>query len=126
MYMAPEVFRGQKYNQSVDVFSFGMVFYELMRKYLLLCFVYLEGSMDEVEIYAETVAEGFRPPVPKAWPEEVKVLIRQCWSGIPSKRPSMREIVGRLEEMCNSSIFLNEPESTNQVSKKCGCFCTIQ
>lgn len=126
MYMAPEVFRGQKYNQSVDVFSFGMVFYELMRKYLLLCFVYLEGSMDEVEIYAETVADGFRPPVPKAWPEEVKVLIRQCWSSTPSKRPSMREIVRRLEEMYKAGMFINEPEAPSRIKKSCGCLCAIQ
>ncbi len=30
-YQAPEVFRGEKYNEKADVFSFAMVAYELIR-----------------------------------------------------------------------------------------------
>ncbi|GMH38915.1 hypothetical protein BSKO_06813 [Bryopsis sp. KO-2023] len=127
MYMAPEVYRGQKYNQSVDVFSFGMVFYELMRVYLLLCFVCLEGTLDEVEIYTETVAEGFRPPIPKVWPLEVKSLIRACWAALPANRPTMKEVVQKLEGLCNNpDIFVNDEFEAPQDNASCGCGCSIQ
>ncbi|KXZ48889.1 hypothetical protein GPECTOR_24g178 [Gonium pectorale] len=36
MYMAPEVFQAQPYNEKVDVFSFGVMMYELLARELLL------------------------------------------------------------------------------------------
>lgn len=32
MYMAPEVFRGERYNQSVDIYSLGILLYRLLNK----------------------------------------------------------------------------------------------
>jgi serine/threonine protein kinase len=36
LYMAPEVFLGQPYNEKADVFSFGVALYELMARCLLM------------------------------------------------------------------------------------------
>ena len=35
LYMAPEVFRGERYNHKADVFSFAMIMYELLHRQML-------------------------------------------------------------------------------------------
>jgi serine/threonine protein kinase len=73
LYMAPEVVKGHKPTQKVDVFSFGIVLYELLGRSLLT--VYLQGE-DETEAealasYAARVSEGHREDIPERWPPEV-------------------------------------------------------
>eukprot|EP00798_Chlamydomonas_sp_ICE-L_P024745 gene24745-10382_t len=50
-------------DEKVDVFSFGVVMYELLHKYRLLASVCLNGTEDEIYAYAQKVSSGFRPPI---------------------------------------------------------------
>jgi hypothetical protein len=44
----------------VDVFSFGIILYELLSRYLTICAISINGTEAEVEAYAARVASGFR------------------------------------------------------------------
>ncbi|KAK9707215.1 hypothetical protein RND81_07G180500 [Saponaria officinalis] len=92
-YMAPEVFRHRKYDKKVDVFSFGMILYEM-----------LEGDppMAGYEPYeaAKYVSEGHRPNFrSKGFIPELRELTEQCWAADMNKRPSFLEILKRLEKV---------------------------
>ena len=39
IYMAPEIIRAQPYNEKVDVFSFGIVMFEVRGHWLVGCWV---------------------------------------------------------------------------------------
>ncbi len=60
MYMAPEVFRKLPYNEKADVFSFGVVVYELLARELLVISYFnthrgAKLGMHQPEDYAEMV-----------------------------------------------------------------------
>ena len=82
-YMAPEVFLRENYNTKVDVFSFGMILYEMF-----------EGEKpfareDAYEAAYLVAREGRRPQFgSKTYsPDGMKELITKCWSDFAVKRP---------------------------------------
>ena len=115
-YMAPEVLAGKPYNEKVDTFSFGVVLFEVMSKRLVGADYMNTQEWDESEQHATKVSHGWRPSFPAFMPEEVKQLITACWSGLPELRPSMPEIVQRLEKIKNSGVVeeLDEKAASSQ------------
>lgn len=105
MYMAPEVLRNQKYNEKVDVFSYGVILYEVLIGHTLLSTLPKSATIVDVKHFASEVADGYRMPIPEEWPQPIKKLIEDCWNGSPSLRPSMQEVVNRLEEIYEIGTF---------------------
>jgi len=118
MYMAPEVLRCKQYNEKADVFSFSIVAYEVLQKCILLAFVSLKGHPSEVDQYIESVVSGFRPILPRYWPDELKRLLQRCWADSISDRPTMDEIVVTLSSIRQQNL-LNEDMSESP--RKCSC-----
>nr|XP_043607811.1 integrin-linked protein kinase 1-like [Erigeron canadensis] len=92
-YMAPEVFKHRKYDKTVDVFSFGMILYQM-----------LEGDppLSNYEPYeaAKSAAEGIRPVFrSKNYSPVLRELTEHCWDADMNKRPSFLEILKRLEKI---------------------------
>ena len=52
MYMSPEVFKGEGYNEKADVFSFGVMMYEVIHRYMTLSAICRKGTVEELEEYA--------------------------------------------------------------------------
>uniref|UniRef100_A0A061RZ63 Dual specificity protein kinase spla-like n=1 Tax=Tetraselmis sp. GSL018 TaxID=582737 RepID=A0A061RZ63_9CHLO len=118
MYMAPEVFRMEPYNEKVDVFSFGINFWELFNSSLMIARITNMGSHDEIYSYACGVSNGMRPLIPRSWPQSVAMLITDCWEPLPENRPSFREILERLEA-CREDVAAMDRALTN---RHCCCF----
>jgi serine/threonine protein kinase len=83
-YMAPEVAKGYKYNLSVDVYSYGILLWELLSgKYAS------EGNWNLDK-------EG-RPPFLRTWPQALEALITHCWHWNPNNRPTFVQIEEQLD-----------------------------
>lgn len=89
-YMAPEVARGEEYNAKADVYSFGLIFFEV----LSLRKAY--GDIPRKALNQRVAKDGVRPSIPRLWPEPVIDLVQRCWSERAVKRPTMKEVVGQL------------------------------
>ncbi|XP_077444076.1 mitogen-activated protein kinase kinase kinase 7 isoform X1 [Stigmatopora argus] len=87
-WMAPEVFEGSNYSEKCDVFSWGIILWEVVTR---------RKPFDEIGGPAFrimwAVHNGTRPPMIKTLPKPIENLMTSCWSKDPSKRPSMEEIV---------------------------------
>eukprot|EP00798_Chlamydomonas_sp_ICE-L_P027314 gene27314-4619_t len=107
MYMSPEMYRNEnKYTEKVDVFSFGVCMYELLHKY---CMAYAiigqESAGEEIERYAQNVSEGYRPPIHKQLPGDLKLLIADCWAQDPKERPAMIQVAERLKAIRDEGLL---------------------
>ena len=85
--MAPEVKNSEVYDLSADVYSFGILFWEIMamKKY-----------------YPAVGVSNGRPARQRRWPEELKDLMKECWADDRVDRPSFVYIKNRLESLRNT------------------------
>lgn len=90
---APEVIRHEAYSETADVFSFGIVLWQLVTREL----PYEDKSTFEAA--AAVAMESLRPPFPTGIPNAFKELVEDCWHDNPGKRPLFDDIVTRLIEM---------------------------
>jgi len=100
-WMAPEVLRGEKFDETSDLYSFGVVLWEMLT---------LEQPWKEVDPIQLPGIVGFQgrrlrlPSVaPPGCPLDYISLIADCWHHHPQRRPKMREVVSRLTSMCQAA-----------------------
>ena len=96
-YMAPEVAREAHYNQSVDVYSFGILLWELCSAEKPFYGYSSNKHMQQV------VIGGERPSMDSNhtshWPANLQWLMNHCWSPFPITRPSFSVILEILQDI---------------------------
>lgn len=95
IYMAPEVISGKPYNGKADVYSFGILMFEVVTEeipYPLL----EEGKMSLFEFNNKVVGHNYRPQFNDHINPNIKELIEKCWSNDPDERPSFEELFKKL------------------------------
>lgn len=103
VYVAPEVFNSQVYDCKADIYSLGLIFWEMWFgeqafahapvKSLARFFAYVDRG------YRPQNLKGCNPPAPR-W----KSLMNRCWDGIPKKRPTARECEGEMTKMLEEVV----------------------
>ena len=94
-WMAPEMYDGAKsiYNQSIDVFSFGMLMYEIVTSKLPW---ELNEKAKRIVDVMHFVESGMRPVVPEGnngAPTYFVTMMERCWDSDSKSRPSFEELV---------------------------------
>uniref|UniRef100_A0A672YS05 Mitogen-activated protein kinase kinase kinase 7 n=1 Tax=Sphaeramia orbicularis TaxID=375764 RepID=A0A672YS05_9TELE len=93
-WMAPEVFEGSNYSEKCDVFSWGIILWEVLTR---------KKPFDEIGGSAFcimwAVHRGTRPPLIKDLPEPIETLMTRCWDKEPSQRPSMEEVRNTMNDL---------------------------
>lgn len=86
--MAPEVMQGQPYTPAADIYSFGIVMYEMFTGRFPF------PDMKPVQLMY-TVTQGKRPAFHDGdnVPVTLRELIQSCWSQNPGDRPKFEDIV---------------------------------
>ncbi|KAM8894430.1 leucine-rich repeat serine/threonine-protein kinase 1 [Spinachia spinachia] len=93
-YQAPEIRPGIVYDEKVDMFSYGMVLYELLSGQRPLL------GQHQLQI-AKKLSKGIRPVLGS--PEEVQFsclhsLLTECWDTKPEKRPVAMQCVRQMQQ----------------------------
>lgn len=103
LYLPPEILSGDEiYNQSVDVYAFALIAYEIVTG--KQPFSELFESTSEFLSY-QKIIDGYRPKFPSFVDEKMRDLITRCWSERPEDRPTFKEI---FEELSNDLTYFTE------------------
>ncbi|CAN0051791.1 unnamed protein product, partial [Ectocarpus fasciculatus] len=92
-YMAPEVAVGKSYNSTVDVYSFGIIVWQILKGDVPFQGMGRKAFMERV------VAGGERPRCGRSWPRPFCSLLQRCWSEDKDVRPSFEEILQELDSL---------------------------
>jgi len=95
-WLAPEILRGEDYNEMIDVYSFGMLLYELASRQLPFDEHEISNS-PFVSLFEEHIIDGLRPSVPEGTPKPIGELMQICWDNDPLKRLPFTQVVSRLK-----------------------------
>lgn len=110
-FMAPENARHLPYNLSADVYSFGILLWNIYS---------LQVPFDDMSRSAHAhrvVYAGERPPLEKDWPESLKTLMKSCWDEVPYKRPTMPQVARELSKELDALDDSSHSGSNNNRQK---------
>uniref|UniRef100_A0A6B2L246 Protein kinase domain-containing protein n=1 Tax=Arcella intermedia TaxID=1963864 RepID=A0A6B2L246_9EUKA len=111
-YSAPELLRERAlreqgprvfpYGEKTDVYSFGLLWYEILTR--------LSPFKDKPEEYkgregqAKYTLEGHRPTPPQNWPKALRTIMASCWDEDPKKRPTFEQILGYWDSLAEKLL----------------------
>jgi len=99
---APEVLLGKSYSHKCDVWSFGVVCWEV-----LTARVPFDG-MAQTAVATKVAMEGMRLPVPPRTPMRLLRLIALCWSEAEAQRPAFEAVVLELQAIERALVAAGE------------------
>lgn len=120
-YMAPEVFRHEPYNSSVDVYSYSMIMYQLFESQPPF------SGMDPVTAAKNAAMYDLRPQFIQlnsqtSMKKEIKELIESCWRPNAELRPSFESVVVSLESILSKLPKSNKKSGEGPSADGC---CTL-
>eukprot|EP00455_Lapot_gusevi_P010603 TRINITY_DN14806_c0_g1_i2.p1 TRINITY_DN14806_c0_g1~~TRINITY_DN14806_c0_g1_i2.p1 ORF type:complete len:108 (+),score=23.34 TRINITY_DN14806_c0_g1_i2:114-437(+) len=92
-WMSPEVMQSQRYTEKADIFSYGIIVWEILFRQ-----VPYQG-MNSVQVSIAVITQGLRPPIPPDTPPELAKLMQDCWHGNPYERPTFTQILERINQI---------------------------
>jgi serine/threonine protein kinase len=105
-YMAPEVALRQPYNEKTDVYSFGILLWQMAKDKTPF------KGMNRNDFMNRVVKKGERPKIDKTWSPEFVQLLESCWHQDHRQRPTFEMICHTLTRL----IMTAEGKTTSRRS----------
>ncbi|RHZ82921.1 hypothetical protein Glove_103g23 [Diversispora epigaea] len=95
-YIAPEVYCGQIYTTKSDIYSIGILMWEVITGETPY------GDHEHNSDLAFAIASGYRPKIYENIPLEYATLMKQCWDANPDNRPVVIVISNKMKLLVKS------------------------
>lgn len=89
-WMAPEVIRHEPYSNKADVYSYGVVLWEMIAKDQPF------RGMTPIQAAFAVARQQMRPALPRYTPLKIGELVEHCWHQDPNRRPTFSDILEAL------------------------------
>ncbi|XWS26406.1 hypothetical protein CRYUN_Cryun26dG0029600 [Craigia yunnanensis] len=106
-WMAPEVLRNEPANEKCDVYSFGVILWELVTLRIPW------KGLNPMQVVGAVGFQNRRLEIPEDVDPMVAQIIRECWQTEPNLRPSFAQLMSRLRRL--QRLYIEKPNSTNQI-----------
>ena len=110
-FMAPEVSLSKPYGTSADLYSFGILFWEMLALEKAFAQIPVEEHRERVVLGAE------RPKLTSEWTDSLQGLLQGCWAGDPFQRPTAGAAHQRLQTEIQEMIIQEFPIVDNTLSR---------
>ncbi|XP_038991519.1 serine/threonine-protein kinase EDR1-like [Hibiscus syriacus] len=107
-WMAPEVVRNEPANEKCDVYSFGVILWELVTLRVPW------KGLNPMQVVGAVGFQNRRLEIPEDIDPIVAHIIRECWQTEPHLRPSFAQLVSRLRRL--QQLYVEKPNSENQIT----------
>lgn len=102
LWMPPEMISNVAYDSSADVYSLGIILWELYTRRI----PYRGSGLKPAKLVVKVVREGLRPVLPLQAPLQYCRLVRACWHADPARRPSISKVVRTLQAFLKDEELL--------------------
>jgi len=109
-FCAPEVLQKTRYSLKADVYSFGILLWQIFTRRDIY------SGMGILDLVNRVAFQRMRPPTDGISPPALLKLIKSCWHDNPEKRPSFAEIVDLLAALPDQPS--TTPVSTSKTNKQ--------
>nr|XP_009762656.1 PREDICTED: serine/threonine-protein kinase CTR1-like [Nicotiana sylvestris]XP_016484613.1 PREDICTED: serine/threonine-protein kinase CTR1-like [Nicotiana tabacum] len=105
-WMAPEVLRNEPSTEKSDIFSFGVILWELMTESIPW------SNLNSLQVVGVVGFMNRRLEIPENLDTRVSPIIRDCWQSNPALRPSFEDIIQRMTDVILSFTGLPARKNT--------------
>ena len=112
-YFSPEIINGEAYNYKTDIWSLGVVLYEM-------CNLKLPFDSNNIAQLSIKILRGNYDPIPFKYNKEMHHLIKRMLNVDQNKRPDIKEIM-QSSLLKNYNLNLNNDKRDNINKKKKNC-----
>ncbi|KAH8583376.1 kinase domain-containing [Cryptosporidium sp. chipmunk genotype I] len=98
-WMAPEILRGEGFTKSADVYSFGIILWEMITKKI---------PHEDLNINHIVASVGYghkKLIIPENIPSTIKSVIKKTWSRNVRNRPNFKQLTNIFDQLYQSSIL---------------------
>ncbi|XP_033149709.1 mitogen-activated protein kinase kinase kinase 7 [Drosophila busckii] len=85
-YTAPEIYNTNRYDEKCDVYSFGIMLWEVMSQRKPF------ENWVPFNIMYHVLMQKKRPDINAIDGDDIKTIITRCWEHDPNRRPSMKDL----------------------------------
>src|SRR5581483_1197079 len=110
-YIAPEVINGKKTTFASDIYSIGMLMWEVSSGHPP--FINYEHNYD----LAMKIVNGMRPKIVPGTPLEYRKLMEQCWDANLTKRPDSYTLAKKTRELLKLYLRNENKDQVTSIQK---------
>ncbi|KAL9270095.1 putative serine/threonine-protein kinase SIS8 [Drosera capensis] len=107
-WMAPEVLRNEPSNEKSDVFSFGVILWELVTESIPW------NDLNPLQVVGVVGFMNRRLDIPEGLDPRVSALINECWETNPELRPSFEDVLQRMTGIVHSLVAAGSARKRSQ------------
>ena len=109
-YLSPEIFENKPYDSKSDIWSLGVLLYEMMT-------FKMPFSASSFPVLSVKIMRGKYPPPPQIYSKDLRDIVSNCLMINPIKRPTIQQILKFPIIQNRIKLFLDEIQYNKEFSK---------